>query len=186
MSQPGADFGLPDYFEAEALGQPGQRRFRLIAQKGFRTAALWLERTDVETLGQALRQVFADLTGSEILRVEGGQDLPPAPPPRADFPSEPDVEFQVGRWAIGVDETNGLIAFLAASLDDAMASIEEDELVPEFRVLLTHEAADAFAERAESVVASGRPRCPLCGTALNTLDQPHTCIKQNGHRHIEA
>ena len=185
MSEPVADFGLPDFFEAEALGQPGQRRFRLIARKGFRTASLWLERADVEMLCQALRQVLADLTGSEVLRVEGGQDLPPAPPPRADFPSEPDVEFQVGRWAIGVDETNELIAFLAASLDESMESVEE-ELVPQFRVLLTQEAADAFAELAESVVAAGRPRCPLCGTALKTLDEPHTCIKQNGHHHIEV
>ena len=186
MSQPGADFGLPDYFEAEALGQPGQRRFRLIARKGFRTASLWLERTDVEMLAQALRQVLADLTSSEVLRIEGGQDLPPAPPPRADFPSEPDVEFQVGRWAIGVDETNNLIAFLAASLNESLESIAEDELVPAFRVLLTNETADTFAELAESVVAAGRPRCPLCGTALKTLAEPHTCIKQNGHHHIEA
>lgn len=182
-----ADFDRPDYFEAEALGQPGQRRFRLIAKQGGQTACLWVERTDVEMLIQALREVIAEMSGSEVLRVEGGQDLPPAPAPRANFPSDPDVEFQVGRWALGVDEASNELVFLAASLEQALTGEdEEEELVPQFRVMLSVEAAESFAERAESVVAGGRPRCPLCGTALSYADEPHTCIKQNGHHHIEV
>jgi uncharacterized repeat protein (TIGR03847 family) len=184
MSQELADFGLPDFFEAEALGQPGQRHFRLIAQKGFRTAALWVERADVEMLIQALGQVVAQLSGTEVLRLIGGQDVPPAPPLRADFPLEPDVEFQVGRWALGVDETNELIVFLATSLEASLEMGETDEIIPQFRVLLTRESAEHFAQAAESVVQAGRPRCPLCGMPLNTPDEPHNCIKHNGHKQI--
>jgi hypothetical protein len=62
----------------------------------------------------------------------------------------------------------------------------EDEIEPDFRVNLSRSAAERFAERANALVAAGRPKCPYCGQALDYADQPHGCVKQNGHRHIEV
>jgi uncharacterized repeat protein (TIGR03847 family) len=185
MSQDFADFETPDYFEAEALGQPGNRRFRLIARQGTQTACLWLERADVELLIQGMQQTLAEITGSDVLRVEGEQSTPPAPPPRTDFPANPDTEFQVGRWALGYDQLNGNIIFVAASLETAMELTEEDDLIPEFRVALTQAEAERFAQHAEGVVAAGRPRCPLCGMPLSHAGEEHVCVKQNGHHKLE-
>jgi uncharacterized repeat protein (TIGR03847 family) len=47
------------------------------------------------------------------------------------------------------------------------------------RVHLTAEAADRFARAAQSVVAAGRPPCPLCGQPLDP--QGHLCPRRNGH-----
>jgi uncharacterized repeat protein (TIGR03847 family) len=184
MSQEHTAFDTPDYFEAEALGQPGNRRFRLIARQGVRTACLWLERADVELLIQGIQQTLTEITHSDILRVEGSQDLPPAPLPRTDFPSEPDVEFQVGRWALGYDQTDQMIIFVATSLETALQSVDDEEIIPEFRVMLAPDDAEDFAEHAEAVVAAGRPRCPLCGLALDYPDQEHTCTGKNGHHKL--
>ena len=38
------DLGLVDAVDAEAIGQPGQRTFRLRARAGDQYAALWLEK----------------------------------------------------------------------------------------------------------------------------------------------
>lgn len=184
MSQQLNDFGIPDYFEAEALGQPGNRRFRLIAKKGRRTAALWLERADVELLSQAINQVLAEVSESDVLRVEGEQRAAP-PQPRADFPPDPDIELRVGRWAVGYDQANELIVYIASSIEVSLETTESDEIVPEFRVSLPRDAAERFADAAEALVAAGRPRCPLCGAALSYPDEPHACIKQNGHHKAE-
>ncbi len=184
MSQELIDFGIPDYFEAEALGQPGNRRFRLIAKKGARTASLWVERADVELLSQAINQVLAEVGESDTLRIEGA--LLGAPPqPRSDFPQSPDIELRVGRWAVGYDSTNDLVVYIAASIEMALETTESDEIVPEFRVLLARDTAERFADAAEALVAAGRPRCPLCDTPLNYIDEPHTCVKQNGHHKVE-
>ncbi len=185
MSQESPDFDLPDYFEVEALGQPGNRRFRLIAGKGHRTACLWLERADVELLVQGIQQTLVEITGSDVLRVEGEQHATPAPPPRADFPDEPNIEFQVGRWALGYDQESMHIIFLASSLETAMSGSEEDEMIPEFRVALTRGEAERFTQLAESVIAAGRPRCPLCGTPLSHPGEEHGCVKQNGHKRLD-
>ena len=184
MSQELTDFGIPDYFEAEALGQPGNRRFRLIAKKGTRTASLWVERADVELLSQALNHVLAEVGESDTLRVEGEPKAPP-PPPRRDFPDEPDLELRVGRWAVGYDQANDLILYLATSIEMTLEMTENDEIIPQFRVALPRDAAERFVDAAEALVAAGRPRCPLCGTALSYADEPHACVKQNGHHKAE-
>ena len=184
MSQELIDFGIPDYFEAEALGQPGNRRFRLIAKKGPRTASLWVERADVELLSQAFNQVLVEVGESDTLRVEG-EPPPPPPQPRSDFPQHPDIELRVGRWAVGYDQANAWIVYIATSIEIALETTESDEIVPEFRVALPRDTAERFADAAEALVAAGRPRCPLCGTALSYVDEPHACVKQNGHHKAE-
>lgn len=183
MSQDVFEFDHPDYFEAEAIGAPGQRRFRVIARQGSQTAALWMERVDVEALIQAMQQALIEITGNDALRVEGDPGVPP--PPREDFPATPAFQMHVGRWAIGYDRAGGAIVFVAASMESLLENAEEgDDIDPEFRAMLDARGADQFAERAGRVVAAGRPRCPLCGTPLRVPEEPHACVRQNGHLHI--
>ena len=47
------------------------------------------------------------------------------------------------------------------------------------RVSLTDAAARAFARQALTVVAAGRPPCPLCGNPLDP--EGHVCPRANGH-----
>jgi len=187
MSQEMRDFGKPDFFEPDAQGQPGNRRFRIIAQQGVRTASLWLEREQLQDLVASIQRLLAQLTGSDILRSE--TETPEPLEPRATFTSYPDVEFQVGPMALGYDEDSQRILFLVSPIETVEREGEaviNTEAEPQFRALLATSDLERFVQLAEGLFAAGRPRCPLCGQALTYVDEPHGCIKQNGHRHIEV
>jgi uncharacterized repeat protein (TIGR03847 family) len=188
MSQEFFDFETPDYLEAEAIGHPGNRRFRVIARQGTRTACLWLEREQLRSLIETLLDYLVQLTGEEYLR-PADAPLPPPPPPRSDFPEAPDLELQVGPLQIGFDETNKTVILLVAPVEVIETEAEivlNESASPQFRTALSIDAIRQFARDAESVIAAGRPRCPLCGHPLNAPNEPHGCVKQNGHRHLEA
>jgi uncharacterized repeat protein (TIGR03847 family) len=187
MNPPINDFGIPDFLEPDAIGNPGNRRFRIIAQKDGRTACLWIEREQLTELVTSIQQFLARLTGSDVLRTEN--ETPPPTEPRATFTNYPDVEFQVGPMALGYDEESARILFLASPLE----AIEEEGVVmmdpnaePLFRALLSVADVEQFIKHAEALFAAGRPRCPLCGQPLNAPDEPHGCVKLNGHRHLDA
>ena len=48
------------------------------------------------------------------------------------------------------------------------------------RVVLSPARARAFARRAQSIVAAGRPPCPFCGGPLET--DGHICPRANGYK----
>jgi uncharacterized repeat protein (TIGR03847 family) len=52
------------------------------------------------------------------------------------------------------------------------------------RVRISPAAARAFAQRAQELVAAGRPPCPLCGLPLDP--EGHVCPRQNGYRRRAA
>lgn len=47
--------------EAEAIGEPGQRRFRLIAGVGLDLVSLWMEKEQLQALGLAIEQLLEQL-----------------------------------------------------------------------------------------------------------------------------
>ena len=55
------EFGELIYISAEAIGQPGQRRFRLRAMNAkSELATLWLEKEQLVALGDAMEAVLKD------------------------------------------------------------------------------------------------------------------------------
>ncbi len=181
------DLGPVDVLGADAVGQPGQRRFRLFARTGRRSLFLWMEKEQLNTLSLALDRVMAQISEGDILRTVAQA----APPPHsgglpADFPGHPTYEFQVGQIRIGYDERHGLLALIASPIEimlepgqEPRAVIREDESVS---LLFTLQQAQDFTQSIASLVSSGRPVCPLCNTPLD--GGPHACIRQNGHREV--
>ena len=47
--------------QVEAIGEPGQRRFRLLAIVNGQTYAVWMEKQQVQALGLALEQMIERL-----------------------------------------------------------------------------------------------------------------------------
>jgi uncharacterized repeat protein (TIGR03847 family) len=175
-----------ELLDAEAIGKPGARRFRLFARGRGRSAVLWVEREQLAALGDALDQLLAQISGEEVLRPLAqavSEQVPGAP---ADFPAQPDVEFQVGQLSLGFDERDTLLILLAAPLGEAEEEQGERGQIrtPGFAARFTKEQATALGRHIQGVLSSGRPRCPLCGAPLG--DEPHACPKQNGHHPIEA
>src|SRR3954471_14281819 len=96
------EFGPVLRIEADAVGPPGRRAFRLLAVRDGGTAWLWVEREQLQALAMLIEQLLTGLpaldmraspakgqTGSEAR--QGASTVPP------------DVEFKVGQLALGYD-----------------------------------------------------------------------------------
>jgi len=181
MSDELQDFGRAEIFDAEAVGEPGNRRFRLFARSHNDTAGLWLEREQLEQLSIAIDRLLARLSGGEVLRPEAMAQV--AAPPNApdDFPAHPDLEFQVSSMQLGYDPDHDLILLRAAPLEliqnEGELLVNEDA-EPLFSVLITRAHATRLSAHLLSILASGRPRCPFCN---RPMESPHICEKQNGY-----
>lgn len=179
------DLGQTELFDAEAIGQPGNRRFRLFARSRRGTASLWLEREQLERLSLAIDQVLAEISGGEMLRPEAMANvmLPPGAPD--DFPVQPDIEFQVSAMQLGYDEERDVVLLRAAPLelieqDDGELTVRED-VEPQFSALMSRGQAMQLTTHILSILAGGRPRCPFCG---RPMEARHICEKQNGYHPV--
>jgi uncharacterized repeat protein (TIGR03847 family) len=187
MSREAYDFGRVDLLDAEAIGKPGRRRFRLFARARSRTAGLWIEREQLQALADAIDQVLAQIAGGEVFRNLIAQQSTEVPGAPSDFPAHPDIEFQVGELSLGYDEHENLLAILATPIEvleeegETRARRSEE---PGFAARLSRDQAGTLSQHIQSVLSAGRPRCNLCGAPLGP--EPHACPKQNGHHPIEV
>lgn len=185
MSSEPHDFGRAELLDAEAIGQPGQRRFRLFARSPRGTASLWLEREQMEALSLALDRLLAEISGGMVLRKEAQADIPKPPGAPSDFPEEPDVDFRVAQLTIGFDEDEEAVVLLATPLlleerDGELVQREDAE--PQFAARVSRQQALRLTTHIAGALAGGRPRCPLCG---QPMDANHVCVKQNGYHPVE-
>lgn len=181
------NLGLARIIGADAVGEPGQRRFRLYVQSTLDSAIMWMEKEQLRNLSQALDRFIAHLGEGQILRTEarpGG--LPAAEKIPGDFPTRPTYDFQVGQMKLNYDEARNLILLSAIPLEIVMERNGEPQVLMReedaVSLLFTQEQAQQLSNAILSVVSSGRPVCPLCHTPLD--GGPHACVKQNGHRQI--
>jgi len=152
---------------AAARGVPGKRTFYLIAGHSDRWVRVWIEKTQLQTLGESIEQL---LTGHAASSDAAGQTLLSA----GDPPGEPAAEFQAGRLGLGHDPDRDMIVLLAQAA--------EEEPVVQFWA--TKDQMQALSKRIAEVVAAGRPICVLCGGPIDPGG--HMCVKANGHHRISA
>jgi len=181
------DLGLVTRLGADAVGQPGQRRFRLFASSSEGSAVMWMEKEELNRLSLLVDRVLAQISEGQVLRTEAeaGQ-MPSTPGMPSDFPIRPDFDFQVAELSMTYDEGNERFLLTASPLE-----MEEGD-GQEVRAWANDEEAISFSfsqfqaqeltRNITLLVRSGRPVCPLCGTPLD--GSPHACVKQNGHREI--
>ena len=183
----GIELGPVWLLGADAVGQPGQRRFRLFVQSARGSAILWMEKEQLNSLSLSLDRVLAHLTEGQVLRIEArpGEKLQPGKMP-PDFPTIPTYEFQVGQLKLGYDEDRDVFLISATPLaiemegeEGPQAILREEEAVG---FLFNQGDAQELAIAISAVVSAGRPVCPLCHAPLD--GGPHACVKQNGHREV--
>lgn len=162
------DLGRLFHISAEAIGQPGQRRFRLkvVNGNGF-AASMWLEKEQLNALGDAIETVLAD---------EDYQHAPLAaddPPARMTAPESFDIEIQLAQLSMGVNAEERHIVLIAA---DGPPEVEATTgLTMEFDYRRGYELRREISQ----VIAAGRPPCPLCTAPLDPGG--HMCVRKNGH-----
>ena len=161
------DFSLVDAIDADSIGLPGERTFRLRIRAGENRAALWMEKEQLSEIGRALSQILA-----EHSQARGRAESAPAE--MGEF-SEPDVDFRIARLGLDFQPEDEHIVLLA---DDREAL--ESGGTPAFRMEITRAMALSLIEAIPSIVGAGRPLCPLCGRPLEGEGQ-HFCPPSNGH-----
>ena len=171
-------FGRISVLTADAIGEPGHRRFRLLAEAPEgRSAVLWLEKEQLWTLGLSIKGLLA--------RSEEGNRRTGEPSPEVEQVVEPSVAFghqvdlQVGRLGVGYDGRQELYIVTAFSVE----SVESDQKMPDVSLMASHSEMDALAEEAFRVCAAGRPLCPLCAAPMDP--EGHVCPRHNGHARLE-
>ena len=166
------EFGVVGRIEADAVGPPGRRAFRLLVARADSSAWLWVEREQLQALAMLIEQL---LTGLPALDVRG---TPPegreaASPRKSARTVPPDVEFKVGQLALGYDEAEKLYLLIAHD-------VETDPDGPaRFSCQATRQQLRALAQSIAPLLAAGRPRCPACEAPMVT--GKHVCPRANGH-----
>lgn len=157
----------------EALGEPGQRRFRLMAVINGDTHIVWMEKQQMQALGLALEQMLEQLPDS-------GPELGPTGLP-IEFDLRTRRQFRAGRMELGYDESTDKLVIVAHDINDEPETGEVSlEAIPaSFACRITREQAREMSADAAAVVAAGRPRCTMCGAPMGPGH--HVCPQQNGH-----
>ena len=161
------DLGPCARLEAESVGPLGQRFFRIKVGAERGTALLWLEKEQLYELGMTVKQLLrTEVREGELPALRGSPDA------KADF------EFKVGRIAMGHDRDSSRYLIVAHMTEDE----ERDEAVA---LWADPQQLDRLADQAFEVCAAGRPRCPLCGAAMDENEE-HMCARTNGHSEQHA
>ena len=178
MTEASNELGRVSNLRANAVGEPGSRRFCLLVESmSGLSSVLWLEKEQLFNLGIALKNIIA--TVDEGKANEAGERIVDDEPGGSEASADQAVEFQVSQLAVGYNEGNGLYIIAAHAEDES-----EDSTIAVASFLATQQQVDALADEAFEVCAAGRPRCPLCSGPMGP--EPHVCPKHNGHRAWEA
>ena len=167
-----------DRIAVAAVGEPGQRRFFLLASGSGRTLTLGCEKGQIQALILRLHQML------EAQQIEA-----PAAPGQAaqagSVPGEP--EWQIGEMGLGYHEARQMFVLVASQVA-AGEGAESGEPAPatadapSVRFWLSHDQVVAFSQQAQSVISAGRPLCPRCGLPMDPTGHP--CPVMNGARPI--
>ena len=174
-------FRSPEKFLAGTIGQPGEREFYLQVVDGRRVLSVACEKQQVAILADRLGSLI-----TEVARRFGAEPaIPGATGDDAPLLTTPvDAEFRVGTMGLAWDGAGSqIIVELLALTDEEVGEdivLEDREDGPDaLRVFLSLAEARDFAHHAQSVVAAGRPPCPLCGNPLD--EDGHICPRLNGY-----
>jgi uncharacterized repeat protein (TIGR03847 family) len=162
------DFGTAEHVKADAVGEPGQRTFRVRVATTDGTACFWMEKEQLQALGMALDQLLAQLRTNKV----GRAVAPAAASESGDFATTYIHEFRVGRLGLGYDDERDLLVLLVHDQE------ADPEGPPTLQVRLSRARASTLSAEITSTIAAGRPRCPLCGAPLGA--GPHACPGSNG------
>lgn len=162
-----------DQIAVVAVGDPGRRRFFLLASGSGRTLTLSCEKSQVQALLIRLNQMM-ETQGIERAEAASAEASSPEP-------GEP--EWQIGEMGLGYHEARQMFVLVAsqgAAAEGEPEAASDD--APSIRFWLSHRQVASFSTQAEKVLTSGRPLCPRCGLPMDPAGHP--CPVMNGARPI--
>ena len=164
MADEKVEFTNVQSIKAEAIGEPGQRRFRILVDGEVGSAMMWLEKEQLFQLAVAINQLQASLPNLGRSR----------PPPEDGEGAAAQIEFKVGRLVLGHEGSSERLIIDAHDVESG-----EEEQEPTVRVWGERQQLARFAAESLELCAAGRPLCPLCGAPMDPAG--HACPRSNGH-----
>ncbi len=153
------EFDDPEAFTTGTVGPPGQRVFYLQARDNGRMSTVRLEKQQVAALAEYLQGLLHDLPAPDEV-------------PAATELVEPIVpEFVVGTIGVAYDNDRDRIVIVADEL------VPDDEEGASLRLTVSRSQVRALIDRAEELMAGGRPPCRLCGAPMDPGG--HACPRAN-------
>jgi uncharacterized repeat protein (TIGR03847 family) len=162
----GASSGDVQRLRADALGEPGQRRFRVMAIIDGATHIVWMEKQQLQALGMAIEQLLEQVPADDDIVIEAE--------PAVEFDETTRHQFRVGRIELGYDVGQNRVVISTFDIQQ-----EDDEEAATLVMRLDLRQSAELSADAATLVAAGRPLCPMCGQPMNP--DGHVCPQQNGH-----
>ena len=136
----------------EAIGQPGQRTFRMLIESGAASVCLWLEKEQLQQLGVYLEEATEseeNAPDGDILEAQwsGGATS---------------LDFKIGRMSLAHSPATNSFLLITHDLEDG----EDSEAKVSF--WLAYSQAKELAKEALRVCAAGRPSA-VCVAGPSTL-----------------
>ncbi len=139
------EFDHIDQAEAEAIGPPGQRRFRMSFTSNDETVHLWLEKQQLQALGMAFEQILTHLQQVQV-SIPFGED-------EEESTANPQPlglrEYQVGRLQVGYDDDRELVTIFVHNVET------EEEAPADFIGRLTTDQSGELAMQIRRVISVG-------------------------------
>ncbi len=158
----GYDLSAPDRIIVGTVGPVGDRLFLLQCRQGPTLLTLKMEKQQVA--------VVADY----LARIVRGQEAADQLPDDLELEEPADPAWAVGTIGVSYDDVDNRVILVIEEL------VPDDETGAIARLSISREQAASFARQATTLVESGRPPCPLCGSPLDPTG--HECPRTNGHR----
>lgn len=161
-----------DQIAVAAVGEPGQRRFFLLATGSGRTMTLACEKSQIQALIVRLHQMMEE-QGIEAPEQEalGASESTPGEP-----------EWQIGEIGLGYHEGRHMFVLVASEATVGDDKPQETNEITSIRFWLSPQQVADFSKQAEGVLTAGRPLCPRCGLPMDPAGHP--CPVMNGARPI--
>ncbi len=163
--------GSANWLQAEAIGEPGRRTFRITLHGQLGTAKVWMEKEQLFELGISIKRLLASIPHSENVAENNFESTTPF--------SQTTHEFQLGSLALSYDDDQKQFILVVTDVSD-IEELEEEISEPTVNISANSKQMADLAEEALEVCAAGRPNCPLCGDPIDP--EGHICPRSNGHK----
>jgi uncharacterized repeat protein (TIGR03847 family) len=179
MADAKVNFTRISRLEPEAVGEPGKRTFRIIAESETSTAGVWLEKEQLFQLALAVHQLLATVREGEDAAASAA-----APVEREADPMTR-LDFKAGRLALRHEDSHGM--FIIEAHDVEAPDVLDENSPPDVALWTGRSMVEQFADVALKICAAGRLLCPLCGAPMNPEEQGgHKCPRVNGNQAISS
>lgn len=167
------DFDPVSRMTVGTVGPAGQREFYLQARRGLQLVTLKVEKQQVQALAVGINELLEQL-GEAPPQLRPDLVDPGNPAMALEEPLYP--AFVIGQMGLGYDEERDMVILI---IQEAVAEEGAEAGAALARFVGSRAMMRDFSEHALSVVAAGRPTCPLCGQPIDP--RGHFCPPSNGH-----